>query len=124
MPMRDMVVRENCDDDEEEEDTLPLDLDGTDTNFDKLVTALAAVGPTAARKHQEHNPGVTPRQCGCVGALGIIAGRVLGLHADDYFFAPLFLATGIYLLSLYLGGRSWDEQWKRVRVVHAAAKAA
>jgi hypothetical protein len=118
MPMRDMVVRENCDDDEEEEDTLPLDLDGTDTNFDKLVTALAAVEPTAARKHQEHNPGVTPRQCGCVGALGIIAGRVLGL------FRALFLATGIYLLSLYLGGRSWDEQWKRVRVVHAAAKAA
>jgi site-specific recombinase XerD len=64
-PMRDMIVPRDADD-EDAADTMPLDLDGTDTNFDRLIAALASVEPTAARTHKQHDPSVTPRQCGCV----------------------------------------------------------
>jgi hypothetical protein len=53
-----------------------------------------------------------------------IAGCVLGFHAEEYFFGPLLLAAAIYLVSLYLGGRAWDGQVRRVAVARAAAKAA
>jgi len=64
-PMGNMVAPVEVDD--EEEDTMPLDLDGSDVNFNRLLEALAATIPTAERARQkQHDPSLSPRQCGCV----------------------------------------------------------
>lgn len=70
-----------------------------------------------------------PEGCEAIGKPGYaavrgVAGCVLGFHAEEYFFGPLLLAAAIYLVSLYLGGRAWDGQVRRVAVARAAAKAA